>query len=497
MTAETVTRTGTARSSEPMPKSKNDRLRREAEKAAAKERERSRKEKSAARQCVDGGSDTDAATPDESGESATDCSKTEDTAHESMNAEAPQGAIQPLDEVKGDADVADDAAASGTEAEDGGEDPVAADGDGTEAVPRKMAKARADKNRHKDERRRNKKANRRGGKTDEARERERQQAAERRAERKERWKNRKRLKDAWREYMDQRREKHAAPEWKPFSAKVFDKFLPARADMPYTREQNMRHAVMVRAFTAIIIVVLGFCGWRIYGFYSYKTSSELLIPSTIYSPAQKATVKAEIEKQGFTGVTQDDDGTHAHGTPKMVQAYKDSYRETVVKPALETLEDVKNHSSVKNLISIYVSDDCKSISVNTELTSATSTGLNKILTDSSDIEKAINSIASWNLMNGSGKTHLSFWHVTADTSADDDDDENANIDSIDTKEFYSCDVTSCSDAISKLEAKEHKEAKKNNNNNNNSNTKKNSKNTSKDNKNKSNESKENTDTSSK
>lgn len=478
-----------------MPKSKNDRLRREAEKAAAEERERGRKERTAARQCVDGGSDTDSANPDDSGESATDCSKTEDTASGAMDAEASQETTKAQDEGKGDINSADDATADG-EAEDGGADPVATDADGAEAVPRKRAKARADKNRHKDERQRSRKTNRRGGKTDEARERERQQAAERRAERKERWKNRKRLKDAWREYMDQRREKHADPEWKPFSARVFDRFLPARADMPYTREQNMRHAVMVRAFTAIIIVVLGFCGWRIYGFYSYKTSSELLIPSTIYSPAQKATVKAEIEKQGFTGVTQDDDGTHAHGTPKMVQAYKDSYRETVVKPALETLEDVKNHNSVKNLISIYVSDDCKSISVNTELTSATSTGLNKILTDSSDIEKAINSIASWNLMNGSGKTHLSFWHVTADTSADDDDDENANIDSVDTKEFYSCDVTSCSDAISKLEAKEHKEAKKNNNNNN-SNTKKNSKNTSKDNKNKSNESKENTDTSSK
>lgn len=479
-----------------MPKSKNDRLRREAEKAAAEERERGRKERTAARQCVDGGSDTDAATPDDSGESATDCSKTEDTASEAMDAETSQETTKAQDEGKGDINSADDATADGAEAEDGGADPVATDADGAEAVPRKRAKARADKNRHKDERQRSRKANRRGGKTDEARERERQQAAERRAERKERWKNRKRLKDAWREYMDQRRERHADPEWKPFSAKVFDKFLPARADMPYTREQNMKHAVIVRAFTAIIIGVLGFCGWRIYDFYSYKTSSELLIPSTIYSHAQKATVKAEIEKQGFTGVTQDDNGTHAHGTPKMVQAYKDSYRETVVKLALETLEDVKNHSSVKNLISIYVSDDCKSISVNTELTSATSTGLNKILTDSSDIEKAINSIASWNLMNGSGKTHLSFWHVTADTSADDDDDENANIDSIDTKEFYSCDVTSCSDAISKLEAKEHKEAKKNNNNNN-SNTKKNSKNTSKDNKNKSNESKENTDTSSK
>ena len=479
-----------------MPKSKNDRLRKEAEKAASEERERGRKERTAARQRSDGDPDTDSANPDDSWESATDCSKTEDTASEATDTEASQESTKARDEGKSDAGVADDTVAGGTEAEDGGEDPVAADGDGTEAVPRKRAKARADKNRHKDERQRSRKANRRGGKTDEARERERQQAAERRAERKERWKNRKRLKDAWREYMDQRREKHADPEWKPFSAKVFDRFLPARADMPYTREQNMKHAVIVRAFTAIIIGVLGFCGWRIYDFYSYKTSSELLIPSTIYSPAQKATVKAEIEKQGFTGVTQDDDGTHAHGTPKMVQAYKDSYRETVVKPALDTLDDVKNHSSVKNLISIYVSDDCKSISVNTELTSATSIGLNKILTDSSDIEKAINSIASWNLMNGSGKTHLSFWHVTTDTSADDDDDENANIDSVDTKEFYSCDVTSCSDAISKLEAKEHKEANKNNNNNN-SNTKKNSKNTSRDNKNKSNESKENTDTSSK
>ena len=271
-----------------MPKSKNDRLRREAEKAAAEERERSRKERTAARQCVDEGSDTDAASPDKSGESATDCSKTESTAHESMSAEVPQGAIQSLDEVKGDADVADDVTTGGTEAEDGGADQVDTDTDGTEAVPRKRAKARADKNRHKDERQRSRKANRRGGKTDEARERERQQAAERRAERKERWKNRKRLKDAWREYMDQRREKHADPEWKPFSAKVFDRFLPARADMPYTREQNMKHAVIVRVFTAIIIGVLGFCGWRIYGFYSYKTSSELLIPSTIYSPAQKA-----------------------------------------------------------------------------------------------------------------------------------------------------------------------------------------------------------------
>lgn len=479
-----------------MPKSKNDRLRREAEKAAAEKRERGRKERTAARQRDDGGSDTDAVNPDESGESATDCHQTNGAASEAMDTESSQGETKVRDDGKGDAGVSDGAAANVAEEEDCGADPVATDADGAEAVPRKRAKARVDKNRHRNERQRSKKANRRGGKTDEARERERQQAAERRAERKERWKNRKRLKDAWREYMDQRREKHADPEWKPFSARVFDRFLPARADMPYTREQNMRHAVMVRAFTAIIIVVLGFCGWRIYGFYSYKTSSELLIPSTIYSPAQKATVKAEIEKQGFTGVTQDDDGTHAHGTPKMVQAYKDSYRETVVKPALETLEDVKNHNSVKNLISIYVSDDCKSISVNTELISATSAGLNQILTDSSDIEKAINSIASWNLMNGSGKTHLSFWHVTADTSDDDDNDENVNVDSVDTKEFYSCDVTSCSDAISKLEAKEHKEAKKNNNNNN-SNTKKNSKNTSKDNKNKSNESKENTDTSSK
>ena len=477
-----------------MPKSKNDRLRKEAEKAAAEERERGRKEKAAARQRVDDCSDTDTANPNENVESATDCSKTKDTASEATDTEALQESTKTRDEGKSDADVADNVTAGATVAGDGGADHVVTDADGAEAVPRKRAKARADKNRHKDERQRSRKANRRCGKTDEARERERQQAAERRAERKERWKNRKRLKDAWLEYMDQRKEKHADPEWKPFSARVFDRFLPARADMPYTREQNMRHAVMVRAFTAIIILVLGFCGWRIYGFYSYKTSSELLIPSTIYSPAQKATVKAEIEKQGFTGVTQDDDGTHAHGTPKMVQAYKDSYRETVVKPALETLEDVKNHNSVKNLISIYVSDDCKSISVNTELTSATSAGLNKILTDSSDIEKAINSIASWNLMNGSGKTHLSFWHVTADTSADDDNDGNANIDSLDTKEFYSCDVTSCSDAISKLEAKEHKEANKNNNN---SNKKKNSKNTSKDNKNKPNESKENTDTSSK
>lgn len=477
-----------------MPKSKNDRLRKEAEKAAAEERERGRKERTAARQRSDGDSDTDSANPDDSWESATDCSKTKDTASEATDTEALQESTKTRDEGKSDADVADNVTAGATVAGDGGADHVVTDADGAEAVPRKRAKARADKNRHKDERQRSRKANRRCGKTDEARERERQQAAERRAERKERWKNRKRLKDAWLEYMDQRKEKHADPEWKPFSARVFDRFLPARADMPYTREQNMRHAVMVRAFTAIIILVLGFCGWRIYGFYSYKTSSELLIPSTIYSPAQKATVKAEIEKQGFTGVTQDDDGTHAHGTPKMVQAYKDSYRETVVKPALETLEDVKNHNSVKNLISIYVSDDCKSISVNTELTSATSAGLNKILTDSSDIEKAINSIASWNLMNGSGKTHLSFWHVTADTSADDDNDGNANIDSLDTKEFYSCDVTSCSDAISKLEAKEHKEANKNNNN---SNKKKNSKNTSKDNKNKPNESKENTDTSSK
>lgn len=482
-----------------MPKSKNDRLRREAEKAAAEERERGRKERTAARQCSDGGSGTDAANPDENGKSTTDRSQTNDTVSEAIDTEALQGVVKARDDGKGDADETDDSAAGGTEAEDGGNDPVTTDADGAGAVPRKRAKARADKNRCKDKRQRSRKANRRGGKTDEARERERQQAAEWRAERKERWKNRKRMKDAWREYMNQRREKHADPEWKPFSAKVFDKFLPARADMPYTHEQNMRHAVMVRTFTAIIIGVLGFCGWRIYDFYSYKTSSELLIPSTIYSPAQKATVKAEIEKQGFTDITQDDKGTHAHGTPKMVQAYKDSYRKTVVKPALETLDDVKNHHSVKNLISIYVSNDCKSISINTELTSATSTGLNKILTGSSDIEKAINSIASWNLMNGAGKTHLSFWHITADKSDDDDDDEdneNANIDSVDTKEFYSCDVTSCSDAISKLEAKEHKEAKKNKNNNN-SNTKKNGKNASKDNKNKANESKENTDTSSK
>lgn len=478
-----------------MPKSKNDRLRREAEKAAAEERERGRKEKTAARQRDNDGSNTDAANPDESEKSTAACSQADNTAHKAMNAEESQGIIQPRDEEKGDDGVADDATAGSAEAEDGGDDHVATDADGTEAVPRKRAKARADKNRHRDERQRSKKANRRGGKTDEARERERQQTAERRAERKERWKSRKRLKDAWREYMNQRREKYADPEWEPFSAKVFDKFLPARADMPYTHEQNMRHAVMVRAFAAIIIVVLGFCGWRIYDFYSYKTSSELLIPSTIYSPAQKETVKTEIEKQGFTDVTQDDKGTHAHGTPKMVQAYKDSYRETVVTPALETLENAKDNNPVKNLISIYVSNDCKSISINTELTSATSTGLNKILTASSDIEKAINSIASWNLMNGSGKTHLSFWHIAADKSDDNGDNENVNIDSVDTKEFYSCDATSCSDVISKLEAKEHKEANKNNNNN--SDTKKDNKNASKDNKNKANESKENTDTSSK
>lgn len=468
-----------------MPKSRNGRLRREAEKAAADERERDRRERTAQGTVDDV---TDAADADE---------ETTDTAHEecSDTVAIEEGNAPATDDRDDDAspgDKTDDSAETSADC-DAASNPAE---DGDEKKPQKRAKARTDRNRRRDERSKKNKAKRRNGKTDETRERERQQAAERRAERKERWKNRKRLKDAWLEYMEQRREKHTDSEWKPFSAKVFDKFLPARADMPYTREQNMRHAVMVRAFTVIVIGVLGFCGWRIYDFYSYKTSSELLIPSTIYSPAQKATVKAEIEKQGFTDVTQDDDGTHAHGTPKMVQAYKDSYRETVVKPALEKLEDVKNNHSVKNLISIYVSNDCKSISVNTELTSATSTGLNKILTDSSDIEKAINSIASWNLMNGSGKTHLSFWHVTADTSDDDDDNENANIDSVDTKEFYSCDITSCSDAISKLEAKEHKEANKNNNNNG-SNTKKNNKNSSEDNKSKADESKENTDTSSK
>lgn len=327
---------------------------------------------------------------------------------------------------------------------------------------RPRAKAKKTRNKHEHEKKRQKK----NGKTTETKERERLQAAERRAERKERWKNRKRLKDAWHEYRDKVKEKHSNPEWLPLSAKIFNRFIPARADMPYTSEQNKQHSVIVRTLITIIVTVLGFCGWRIYDFYSYKTSSELLIPATIYTLAQKETVKAEIKKQGFTNVTQDKQGTHAKGTPEMVQAYKNSYKKNLVDPAVEKLDNVKDNGTVKNLISIYVSKDYKAIAVNTELMSATSTELNKVLTDSSDIEKAINTIISWNAMNGTEKTHVSFWHLTVKSDAD---QNTASTDDADTKEFYSCEATSCSDIISKLEAKEHEEANKNKNNNSNGN----------------------------
>lgn len=442
-----------------MPKYRNNRLQRETDIDSAIKRERKRAARKEQQKICNN-------TADSNDESA------DDSIH---NESSNEDIDMPSDSSDNDTDNAI------TNEDDNGND--------RKNTPRMHARAKKSSHKRKSQQSKKHKTTH-GGKTDEAKAREKIQRAERKEERKERWKNRKRIKDLWHEYKDQLAEKHASSDWKPLSAKVFDKFFPARADMPYTHEQNRHHAMIVRTFAVIIVCILGFCGWRIYDFYSYKTSSELIIPSTTYTPAQKETVKSDIEKQGFQNITQDDEGTHAYGTPKMVQAYKDSYKEKVVDPAIEKLNKVKDNSDVKNLDSIYVSKDYKSISINTGLFVATSTDFNKILTYSSEIEKAINSVVSWNIMNGTPKTHFSFWHVIA-TNDNANENNNASNIGIDSKEFYSCEATSCSDIISQLEKKEHDEADKNKNNSNENNSNDNSNNTSTN----SNESDTNTDTS--
>ena len=457
-----------------MPKSRDNRLQREADAAAAEQREQNRK-----------------------------IAQAEKRAAESDKINVPVNANNDSDDsnaaaLDNESSVADDAAENTHRADSNDanvnddttnhQESDSSDND----KEQKKKKARAKKNRNgidKKNKKNKKQHEQRSGKTAETKAREKQQAAERLAERKERWKNRKRLKEKWHDYRQEVAEKHAAPDWKPFSAKVFDKFIPALPDEPYTLEQNKQHAVIVRIFTVIIVGVLCFCGWRIYDFYAYKTSGELLIPATTYTPAQKAVVKKEIEKQGFKVTKQTKKGTYAHGTPSMVEAYKKSYKKKILDPAIDKLNDVKEHSSVKNLNSIYVSNDYKSISINTDLNVAISTELNKLLTDSADVERAINTVASWNIMNGTDKTHISFWCLKVDKNANintDDSDDNSNSDDYDdedvenaaknvnSKEFYSCDATSCSDVISKLESKEHKEAKKEANKNKNKNSNKNS-----------------------
>ena len=140
-----------------------------------------------------------------------------------------------------------------------------------------------------------------------------------------------------------REERKSMPRKRPMFARLFNWVLPG----DYSPQDDRRHVVIVSVVIIALVGLLAGSAFKWSSYISYQTSDMILIPSTSFIETQTDSVTEELEKQGFKNIEKDESGNIiGHGTPEMVDAYKESYKEKSFDPARDELATAQLQDSV-------------------------------------------------------------------------------------------------------------------------------------------------------
>lgn len=184
---------------------------------------------------------------------------------------------------------------------------------------------------------------------------------------------------------------------KPPLARLYDRFNPG----DYTMRQDLRHTIFLFAFIVIVLALVMVIWIGGSNKYAYERSATLTIPATSFVRGQEDTIYKMLDGYGFKDMQENETGDIvAFGTPDMVQAYQDSYKEKNVANAEKKMrEDMTD----KGIESISVSDDYKVLTVKTYRdTAQSSASLSQIVQDD-DVNDIIQTLYTFCRMRNNGE----------------------------------------------------------------------------------------------
>lgn len=139
---------------------------------------------------------------------------------------------------------------------------------------------------------------------------------------------------------------------------------------------------------------MAFSGWRWSDYLGYQVSDSIIVPETTFTTTQVDTVIGNLEEQGFRDVKYvDGTGVVGYGTPEMVDAYKESYKEKSFDPARDELATAQLQDY--GIEEAVLSSDWKELTLYTYTNDDDSALISYMLTTDSEVEDLVNTFATW------------------------------------------------------------------------------------------------------
>lgn len=192
-----------------------------------------------------------------------------------------------------------------------------------------------------------------------------------------------------------RKSNQKAGKGKPPLARAYDKMMPGE----YTRKQDFKHALFLFVLIAILMCSICVIACSQVHKAKYATSDKLVIPNCDFVYGQESTVISMLEGYGFKNVQEDDSGNIlGYGTPEMVNAYQDSFYDKNMKRAEELR--AQDHTGL-GIVSINVSNDSKTVTINTIMDYNSSSAFSSI-SDDPELQEIVRAYAIWGRMVNDG-----------------------------------------------------------------------------------------------
>lgn len=232
-----------------------------------------------------------------------------------------------------------------------------------------------------------------------------------------------------------REERKSMPRKRPMFARLFNWVLPG----DYSPQDDKRHVIIVSVLIIALVGLLASSAFKWSSYISYQTSDMILIPSTSFIETQTDSVTEELEKQGFKDIEKDESGNIiGHGTPEMVDAYKQSYKEKNFDDVRDAI--VSSDFSAYGIERMELSSDWKTLTLTTYTDDNSSALIDYMLTSNSAVQEYVNELATWCQLYYDGQ-ELTISFV-----------------SVEDKAYLTREIRSVSELISSLEADENEKS---------------------------------------
>lgn len=180
------------------------------------------------------------------------------------------------------------------------------------------------------------------------------------------------------------------PQKRPLFARIYSWVVPG----DYTARQDRHHVIVVSCVLAVLVGLVAFSGWRWSDYLGYQVSDSIIVPETTFTTTQVDTVVDNLEEQGFRDVQYvDGTGVVGYGTPEMVDAYKESYKEKSFDPARDELASAQLQDY--GIEEAVLSNDWKKLTLYTYTNDDDSALISYMLTTDTEVEDLINTFATW------------------------------------------------------------------------------------------------------